>query len=192
MTLYSRQVGLKMAQKRSKSTQNTQNQLSIFPDAPLDAHFHRLKRRFWPFFKRSKRFIGEKRGTRLHNIFLRFLGDVAPFFLKNTVWEHQCWNRKEKEKEKGSQIWKEKVSKWCVNLIKTSFTSGKKVSPYFFYFFIIIKKMYFSSLEACHRAAQPPVKYLPTGLKWCRKIKNRKTKSVKIKKRVSETCRNRV
>ena len=142
MTLYSRQVGLKMAQKRSKSTQNTQNQLSIFPDAPLDAHFHRLKRRFWPFFKRSKRFIGEKRGTRLHNIFLRFLGDVAPFFLfkTNAVWEHQCWNRKEKEKEKGSQIWKEKVSMWCVNLIKTSFTSGKKVSPYFFYFFIIIKK----------------------------------------------------
>ena len=58
------QKGPKTVQKSSRPSSNCLKTLKIhsgpFQTHPLTAHFHRLKRRFWPFFKQNKCFIGEK------------------------------------------------------------------------------------------------------------------------------------
>ena len=57
--------GLKGGQKSSKPSsklqKHTQKPLRTLQAHPLAAHFHRLKRQFWPFLKQNKCFIGEKR-----------------------------------------------------------------------------------------------------------------------------------
>ena len=56
--------GPKTVQKSSRPSSNCLKTLKIhsgpFQTHPLTAHFHRLKRRFWPFFKQNKCFIAEK------------------------------------------------------------------------------------------------------------------------------------
>ena len=58
----------KVAKTRSKVIQtfikvdkNTQINSVHFQAHPLTAHFHRLKRRFWPVFKQNRCFIGKTR-----------------------------------------------------------------------------------------------------------------------------------
>ena len=58
------QKGPKTVQKSSRPSSNCLKTLKIHPGPfqthPLTAHFHRLKRRFWPFFQQNKCFIPEK------------------------------------------------------------------------------------------------------------------------------------